>query len=475
MKTYNTIIIGSGVAGLVCGCYLAKAGLKVLIIEQYSKPGGYCTSFERQGFKFDVGVHYIGSNKNEGDVERILEDLSLNINFIRVDPTDKIILPEHNIYIRKDLRETIENFKINFKKEENNIKKFFNFIQYKDILSIYNKTKNMNFSNLLDNFFSDYKLKATFSVLLGNIGLSSKDASAFTSVIFYRQYILDGGYYPKGGVQSIPDALVSRFKSYGGELFFSSRIKKIITKNKKVDGVYLKGEKYFSDFIVLAGDVTNIFQNLIDIECVEQRLIKRLTPSTPCFVLYLGLNKDLKKILKDHCSTWFFTTYDIDSCYSSPFKKNFETEETNYILCTFPSLHESLLAPKGKSTMGILICAPYKSKDFWRSYKEQVANSLINKAKLIIPNLQKYIEIKIIATPYTFYKFTSNREGSPYGWASTPNQIDSNIFPQKTSIEGLLVAGHWCTHGAGQGGVSVSMYSGRRAASLILNIKKKSF
>ena len=27
---YDVIIIGAGISGLVCGCYLAKAGLKVL-------------------------------------------------------------------------------------------------------------------------------------------------------------------------------------------------------------------------------------------------------------------------------------------------------------------------------------------------------------------------------------------------------------------------------------------------------------
>ena len=51
---YDAIIIGAGISGLVCGCYLAKAGMKVLIAEQHDKPGGYCTSFKREGFTFDA-------------------------------------------------------------------------------------------------------------------------------------------------------------------------------------------------------------------------------------------------------------------------------------------------------------------------------------------------------------------------------------------------------------------------------------
>lgn len=37
---YDAVIIGAGISGLVCGCYLAKAGMKVLIAEQHFKPGG---------------------------------------------------------------------------------------------------------------------------------------------------------------------------------------------------------------------------------------------------------------------------------------------------------------------------------------------------------------------------------------------------------------------------------------------------
>ena len=60
---YDVIIIGAGISGLVCGCYLAKAGMKVLIVEQHDKPGGYCTSFKRQGFTFDAAAHTLGGKE----------------------------------------------------------------------------------------------------------------------------------------------------------------------------------------------------------------------------------------------------------------------------------------------------------------------------------------------------------------------------------------------------------------------------
>ncbi|MCX7794534.1 MAG: FAD-dependent oxidoreductase, partial [Thermodesulfovibrionales bacterium] len=90
---YDAIIIGAGIGGLVCGCYLAKAGMKVLICEQHSKPGGYCTSFKRHGFTFDAAAHAIGGFVN-GYMKKIFQDLQLTIELKKTDPSDIIILPD---------------------------------------------------------------------------------------------------------------------------------------------------------------------------------------------------------------------------------------------------------------------------------------------------------------------------------------------------------------------------------------------
>ncbi|PIV20514.1 MAG: hypothetical protein COZ69_16350 [Deltaproteobacteria bacterium CG_4_8_14_3_um_filter_45_9] len=40
VKRYDIIVIGAGMGGLSCGTLLAKEGLRALICEQSSKPGG---------------------------------------------------------------------------------------------------------------------------------------------------------------------------------------------------------------------------------------------------------------------------------------------------------------------------------------------------------------------------------------------------------------------------------------------------
>ena len=49
------ILIGSGAGGLVAALLLARAGKKVLVLEQHDQAGGCCHTFVEKGFEFDTG------------------------------------------------------------------------------------------------------------------------------------------------------------------------------------------------------------------------------------------------------------------------------------------------------------------------------------------------------------------------------------------------------------------------------------
>jgi phytoene dehydrogenase-like protein len=482
---YDVVIIGAGIGGLVCGCYLAKAGLKVLIVEQHYKPGGYCTSFQRGGYTFDVGVHYLGScRERDGVIYNILQDLSLlnKIKLLRNDPCERIITPNEIILIRQDKEKTKQELINHFPKEEQSIKRFFDFILTEDLLSLVSKTKSLTFNEFLNAFFQDYKLKTILSIPIGNLGISPSKASALSSIFLYREYILDGGYYPQGGIQNFPDLLASKFTEYGGGLLLSNKVKRIIVKNERVTGIELnEGKIIQTGFVVSNADATTTFKELMSSECIEKKKVEQLEISPSAFIVYLGLNNNLEKLMDKHFSTWLFSTYDLERCFDTDRYYNLERYDhrnngfnVDYLICHFPSLVDRQLAPKDKSVVRAMVWVKSTNRILQADYKEYLYKKIVLKLNEIIPDIQKSIEIKETASPSTLHKYTSNWNGSSLGWSSAVNQVDRNIFPSQTSIKGLYLSGHWVTNGIGQSGIPLVAFCGRNVANLLLRYFKVS-
>ena len=71
---YDAIIIGSGIGGLTSAASLSKMGKKVLVLEQHYTAGGFTHSYSRNGYEWDVGVHYIGDVGSRKSLSRRLYD-----------------------------------------------------------------------------------------------------------------------------------------------------------------------------------------------------------------------------------------------------------------------------------------------------------------------------------------------------------------------------------------------------------------
>ena len=60
MASYDAVIIGSGHNGLICGSYLARAGMKVLVVERNDRVGGGLLTEEATvpGFRHNLHANF---------------------------------------------------------------------------------------------------------------------------------------------------------------------------------------------------------------------------------------------------------------------------------------------------------------------------------------------------------------------------------------------------------------------------------
>lgn len=467
-KEYDVIIVGGGVGGIVCALYLLKKGISVLVVERHYRAGGYCTSFSRNGFKFDAAVHYLKGCKKGFPIGNLINDFNLldKMSFNKIDPSDTLIAPDFEISIHNNLNATIESFVRNFPKEKNNIEKFIRFITELNVLEMLKHTRGKSFSDVLVNFFNNKKIIAIFDMYLGNLGLPAKSVSATSACVFYRELFLDSGYYPKGGMQTFVDALVNTLREYGGDFLLSSTVEKIRIKNQKTTEVLLNtGDSFISKAVVANCDMNLLYGEIIDDELVanEKKIAHELTPTVSAFIVYLGLNISLKEKLKNKGSIWFCPSYDVEAYYDD-IKEGRLFSKNKYVIMDFPSFFDPSMAPKNGEALTLFIGAPFLSREYWDETRQSLEKEVIERAAAVTGPLSKNIVFSATATPYTLYDFTLNTRGAMYGWASTISQVEQSPMLQRSKIKNLFFAGHWSNQGLGWGGISMVTYSGFNAA-----------
>jgi phytoene desaturase len=503
MKDADVIIVGSGIGGLTCGALLAKNGVNTMIIEQHFKPGGYVTSYKRDGFLFDV-VHVIGGLRDGAPLERIFSYLGLKekIKFIEVEKTFKFVYPDVTIDCYTDMAKYEQELISHFPDEQEGIHRYItasrriwheilrsdyrpHFLQllsyplrFPNLVRFRNKTH----QQFLDTFFRNERLKEILGSGWGYLGLNNRRISALYFIGMYMSYHTGGAWYPTGGYQSMSDALARCFMENGGILRLNTKVKRILVEDNRAVGVELDdGEQLRAGCVISNADTKRTFLDLVgegNLERGFSERVKRLQQSVSGFVVHLGVRMELPEEL--HCGcVMYFPDYGIaEDQFRAAARNGMVTAPGKFGFgLSVATLKDLGLAPAGCHALDIIsMPAPYGYEHNWLrgdrtkydELKEKTADTLIRAAEKLIPGLSRHIVVKDISTPLTYERYTSATEGSWYDSACTPGQSLLNRMPAETSIQNLYLTGAKSFPGPGMFG---AIQSGLFTADIILNRK----
>lgn len=485
----DVIIIGAGMAGLTCGCLLAQKGLKVLMIEKNQKVGGCCTSFEKEGFSFDLSVQSLGECQKRGRIWRLLEKLNLldEIHFFSLEPAREYHFPDQKVIQSSRLETHIENLSSLFPKERKGIggvyavlKKIFEeFSVIPSSLDWYEPSsfssrypflshfKDKTYEELLNEYVSHPFLKTLLSIRSSYALLPPEEISVAGMAGIEMSYFNFGVSCVEGKVEQLPMKLGEAFHKMGGQILTGGEVNQILLEEKRAIGVKLKdGQEITCKTVISNIDAHQTFSDLIGEDRIPtgfRSKLKGMKPSLSYFILYLGVDGELEELpiannevfLEDHLRKEYDSLYQNQIPEKAPF----------YLLA--PSKVNPSHAPKGKSTLCLSLKAPFHfSPDWDQNIKNELSQRLVHQASAFIPNLEKRIVVNVETTPKTIEQWTRNRWGAAYGWAQIPRQSGIYRLSRFTPIPHLYLTGHWTSPGGGIVGV---VASGELTAELVLD------
>jgi len=489
---YDVVIIGTGMGGLTAGALLAKTGLKVLLLEKGTQPGGYVVSFRREGFTFDATGVFVGGCEPGGEFEAILKEAGIQLEFKKID-TIRNVYPGFEIALRSGgFNHYIERLQAMFPEEKRGIEQYERIISmigaevealsrikwYEKALFPFFFRNLVRFSGtthkaILDSLFQGHELKIALSSL--PVTVPPSQLSFLFVATFLNKVVSKGAFYPKGGMGVISKALADSIERRGGRIRYRTEAARIMTRGNKVTGVVTDGNEVIEVPTVISNvSLPQTYRRLLSEAppSLFTRRMNRLEYSLSNFIVYLGVRADTEMNALPFF-TYLRSISDLEEEYRM--LRTGEIPENPTLIMVIPSLIDPYLAPEGTHVVKLLSVVPYGYRNGWkktnrRSYqalKEEMTQRFIAHVESrVLPGLAGKIIFHEAATPITLERYTGNEQGAMYGLANTPMQFGRHRPPNRTSIKGLYLAGHYTRPAHGIVGAAIS---GSFTARLILS------
>jgi phytoene dehydrogenase-like protein len=454
MADYDIIIIGGGHNGLVTAGYLAKAGLKTLVLERREVVGGGAVTEEiHPGFRCSTLAHAAGPlfpdvvkdlNLAHHGLETISPDirvLALNLNgrslavynddtrtaadLEKISPRDAKSYKEFAASFRRIghvlsplLRMTPPSIDKPAPGELLNLGKLglsFRGLGKKDAFRLL-RWGPMAVADLVAEWFENELLRATVAAR-GILGAFAGPWSAGTSAGLLWQAAMDGhavgpASFVKGGMGALTAALAKAATDAGAEVRTKAEVARVRVIDDKASKVVLKsGEEIAARGVVSNADPRTTFMRLVDPLDLDPEFLMKIRnyravgnaakvnlalsglPSFP------ALNGD---DVKTRLSGRIHIGPDIDYLERAfDAAKYGNCSPSPYMDITIPSLTDSSLAPAGGHVMSIHVqFTPYNLKTGdWNSRREEFGDTVVKCLSEYAPKLEEVIVGRQVVTP----------------------------------------------------------------------------
>lgn len=476
---FDAIVVGSGIGGMATAAALSRTDHKVLLLEQARQLGGLTHSFSRQGFTWDVGLHYCGTFGKDEESGRVLDWLSDGAIEFRSLGTvyDTLHFPGgFELPVARPREAFKMELKERFPDQSAAVDAYFEALESgKSALRMavaersmpepfrcahrwWNKSKIQRWCErttreVIAEYFRDPKLAAVLSAQWGTFGGPPNTASFGVHAQVITHY-LDGAGYPVGGASAIAKGLIPVIESAGGSARPGTPVSAIIIEEGEAVGVRTSaGEEYRAPVIVSAIGAGETVKRFLPSETQEQDWaaeIAGMEPSVCHFELYLGFEGEIARQGASRSNHWFYESWDLDqgpwSDLDAPIPFGF---------ASFPSLKDELHepGPTNRHTGQFMVLADWasvarfaeggaqKHPHEWASFKKQIEERMMEYYARKFPALAPLIVYHELATPLATAAFTAHEKGGFYGLETTPRRILSEALSPRTPIPGLYLSG----------------------------------
>jgi len=508
-RNYDAVVIGSGMGGLTTAAMLSDLGWAVCVLEQHYTAGGYTHSYERNGYEWDVGVHYIGDVGAKTRTRKMFDYLSDGkLEWAAMDDEyDRFYIGDKVFNARAGKQQYRDNLIRQFPNEKDAIDRYLELLRkagsalsaigmqrvlepwQRLAMSPYFALKSSrilfrNTYDVLSELTDDQDLIAVLCGQWGDMGLPPKQSTFLVHSMIVRHYLY-GGFYPIGGSWKIADSIIPKIQAAGGEVFTYARVKEIIVADGNVRGVEMNdGHRIDCECVISSAGVANTFNELLSDDVAQkadyQQKLQSVEPSSAHLGVYIGLKGTAEELGLPKTNFWIYP----DNDYDGSVKRFVDNSDEDFpvVYISFPSAKDPdyLNRHPGTATIEIVAPAPYKWFEKWRdetwgkrgedydAFKERLGERLMEYLYERLPDLRGRVDYYEVSTPLSTNWFGGYQKGELYGLSHTPERMRQKWLRPKTSIPGLWLTGQdilTC-------GVTGAMMAGMLTTTNIVGMRK---